>query len=318
MALSTYDQQFLNEEQKKKIQAFTQAWNQARARGDKAGMEAAHAAAERVRAEADYSGTRDGSGFVELGSRAGSGTSGQEANGQVSVKDGYTPAQLPGYRAGTDQVNRVYDAAQKAREAELRGAFEESDAAIRQEMRSVPGVYQEQKSAAAALSEQSGRNFREYASAVGLASGAGGQAELARANQLQADLNSLGRQEAEAATKLMDSLTQLKVRYRNDLAQAVAQGEFERAEALLAEYRKEEESRVSTAREQADEDYRSYESQVKAQSESYERARRRAETLAEFGDFSGYRALGYTDSEIRAMYDAWRAKNDDLAARMGL
>ena len=127
-----------------------------------------------------------------------------------------------------------------------------------------------------------------------------------------------GRQEAEAATKLMDSLTQLKVRYRNDLAQAVAQGEFERAEALLAEYRKEEESRVSTAREQADEDYRSYESQVKAQSESYERARRRAETLAEFGDFSGYRALGYTDSEIRTMYDAWRAKNDDLAARMGL
>ena len=41
----------------------------------------------------------------------------------------------------------------------------------------------------------------------------------------------------------------------------------------------------------------------------YERALRKAETLAQFGNFSGYKALGYSDAEIQAMQDAWNRQN---------
>ena len=41
----------------------------------------------------------------------------------------------------------------------------------------------------------------------------------------------------------------------------------------------------------------------------YERALRQAETLATFGDFSGYKALGYTDAQISAMQKEYEKAN---------
>lgn len=41
----------------------------------------------------------------------------------------------------------------------------------------------------------------------------------------------------------------------------------------------------------------------------YERALRQAETLAAFGDFSGYKALGYTDAQISAMQKEYEKAN---------
>ena len=340
MAISVYDEQFLNDEQRKRLRAFTDAWNEANARGDQAGMEAAHAAAERVRAEANYSGTRDGSGYVGFDAAGGGGQSagngGAWSGGQNAGSGVYSPAQLPGYRAGVREVNDLYDAARERKLAQLKTAFDQSVEALRAERAELPGVYDGQKNAAAAQSEMAGRSFNEYAAASGLNSGTAGQAALARSNQLQGDLTALGQQEAAEQADIARRESQLRTQYADDVAAAVAQGEYDRAAALLEEYRRAETSRVDTAREQANENYRAWQAgvsaaqtaekarretvqtQAEAESASRKEALERAARLAEAGDFSGYLALGYSRAETEAMRQAWIAKNPAAAYRVGL
>jgi len=48
--------------------------------------------------------------------------------------------------------------------------------------------------------------------------------------------------------------------------------------------------------------------------ETYEKLLEKAENLAAYGDFSGYKALGYTDEQIKAMEDAY---NKQMAGELG-
>ena len=52
------------------IRKYTEAYNKAYAEGDKAGQQAAHDAAEKIRAKYDYSGGVDGSEYIKLGTGA--------------------------------------------------------------------------------------------------------------------------------------------------------------------------------------------------------------------------------------------------------
>lgn len=52
------------------IRKYTEAYNKAYAEGDKAGQQAAHDAAEKIRAKYDYSGGVDGSKYIKLGTGA--------------------------------------------------------------------------------------------------------------------------------------------------------------------------------------------------------------------------------------------------------
>ena len=52
------------------IRQYTEAYNKAYAEGDKAGQQAAHDAAEKIRAKYDYSGGVDGSKYIKLGTGA--------------------------------------------------------------------------------------------------------------------------------------------------------------------------------------------------------------------------------------------------------
>lgn len=54
------------------IRQYTEAYNKAYAEGDKAGQQAAHDAAEKIRAKYDYSGGVDGSEYIKLGTGASS------------------------------------------------------------------------------------------------------------------------------------------------------------------------------------------------------------------------------------------------------
>ncbi len=241
MAISAYDDAFLTEDEKRQIEKFQALYQDAYARGDHAGMDSAHAAAEAVRARSGYSGTVDGSGYAPLKGGADAGAVGS-----------YTPPRLPSYEAQTDAVNEVYDAATRAQVEALKKAFDANIAALEGERAEIPGVYQSRRNEAAAEAEVAGRNFNEYAAASGLNSGTGGQAALARQNRLQADLSVLNSQEAAELRAADRELDGLRVRYQDEIAQAVADGAFKRAQALLEEYQKAAQSAVTTAQAQAD------------------------------------------------------------------
>ena len=66
MAVSTTDKNRLSSDQQSAVQNYTDQYYAAKARGDTAGMQAAHAAAESVRNQAGYSGGASGSGNTSV------------------------------------------------------------------------------------------------------------------------------------------------------------------------------------------------------------------------------------------------------------
>ena len=64
MATLSDKDKLLDADSQKQIQAYKDQWAAANAAGDKAAMDAAHAAAEAIRNKAGYSGGNDGSGVL--------------------------------------------------------------------------------------------------------------------------------------------------------------------------------------------------------------------------------------------------------------
>ena len=87
--LSSADQTYLPAEQQKEIQRLKQAWNDAYNAGDTAAMNAAHDAAEAIRATANYSGGSDGSAYLQGGSAAVPAGAGQSAAEVQAWVDNY-------------------------------------------------------------------------------------------------------------------------------------------------------------------------------------------------------------------------------------
>lgn len=160
-------------------------------------------------------------------------------------------AALQGYEAQTGAVNQVYDAQNAAQLAALRQAYENSRAEAERGMSKIASAYQQQKNTTAAESEVARRNYQEQAAASGLNAGNRGQAALAFSNQLQSNLGQLSTAEANAMSDAQFELNRLYSDYQNQISQAIAQNNYERAAALLQEYQTAQKSKVETALNQA-------------------------------------------------------------------
>ena len=136
---------------------------------------------------------------------------------------------------------------------------------------------------------------------------------LAFSNQLQNDLNDLYLGEANALTEAQNQITLLTMDYQNAIAEAVANNEYERAAALLQEFQMQAQSVVDTAKAQASLNLQTAGQNLDAKNSEYERLADSAATLAQFGDFSGYLALGYSPDQIEQMRAVWKAANPDIA-----
>jgi hypothetical protein len=141
---------------------------------------------------------------------------------------------------------------------------------------------------------------------MGLNSGAGGQAALAMTNQNTANQNAINTQEANAINDLDTMRLKVSTAYQNDIAQAIAQGDIARAQALYQEAVRVDNGLVQQSMSQADENYRYWSTNQNQQLQM-------AETLAKFGDFSGYLAAGYTPQQVEYMKQAWSAANPKIS-----
>lgn len=296
-AKGTYNDAILSATDQQKIAALKDQYNYYASIGNKEGMDQAHASAEAIRAQYGYSGGGDGSEYYAL-----------------KMPSGSVPqTTLPTYQANTGQVNSMYDAALEASLAALKSAYETSKFEAEQAMGKISPLYQTQRNATAANAERERMMFNEYAAASGLNSGAGGQAMLAFSNQLQNDLNDLYLGEANALTEAQNQITVLTMKYQNSIAEAVANNEYERAAALLQEFQMQAQSIVEVAQAQASLNLQTAQQNLNAQNSEHDRLSANAETLAKFGDFSGYLALGYSSDQIEQMKAVWKAANPDIA-----
>jgi uncharacterized protein YhaN len=209
----------------------------------------------------------------------------------------------------------MYDAYQNSALAKLKSAYDTNNQTLDATAAKIPKTYYNSENQLAASNDQQRQNFNEYAAANGLNNGAGGQAQLAYSNQYQKSYTSLEQAKADALAQVEQQRASLATKYQNAIAQAVADNDISRAQALYQEAIRVDNSVVSWAQQQATWAYqeqqaqeeRAYEAQQTAAANATKQQERIAETMAGIGDYSGYKALGYSDSQINALTAAYKA-----------
>lgn len=205
-------------------------------------------------------------------------TGGTQAN-QGLLGSGYNTAR-------TDAINQIYDAQRKAREEELKAAYDKSMSDYEAARAKIAPEYQKQANDLSVQYERNRQNFNNQAAATGINSGTASQAALARGGEYQRDFGNLRTAEANATAEADRQMANLTAEYQANIRAALADNDYKKAQALLDEY-----------------------------NNGYQRDLKNAQILAEFGDFSGFLNL-YGEDQAKNMEAVWRAQNPELAASL--
>ena len=184
-------------------------------------------------------------------------------------------------------VNDLYDAKQQSQLTQLESAYQASRAEAEAARDKLPGQYQQQANDLSAQYERNRRNFNLQAENSGLNTGAASQAALAQNSAYQRDIGALRTAQADAMTEADRGIAELERQYQANVSSAIADNDYQRAQALLNEY-----------------------------NNGYTRDLNTAKTLAAYGDFSGYAGL-YGQETANSMAALWRAQNPELAYNTG-
>lgn len=190
---------------------------------------------------------RDGYNSATIGQMVQDHQNGTYQSGTYAGAGGAYGGSLPSASSQEDYLNDLYDAQQKAALAALEAAYNQNVLDLDAAAAKIPGLYQTARNQTAGDAAIARQNWNEYAAATGLNSGAAGQAQLAMSNQLQSGLSSLSQAEADALAEVESERAKIKRAYQDSVAQAIAQGDLARAEALYQEAVRVDESVVATA-----------------------------------------------------------------------
>lgn len=190
-------------------------------------------------------------------------------------------------RGSAQQINSMYDAQKQSQLNQLESAYNQNKAEAEAARDKLPGEYQARANDLAAQYERNRRNFNMQAASSGINTGTASQAALAQNSEFQRDLGNIRTAEADAIADADRGILNLTTQYQGDVASAMANNDYERAAALLGDYQR-----------------------------AQDRALADAQTLAAYGDFSGYASI-YGDAVAQNMSKLWTAQNPDLAYRTG-
>lgn len=278
-----YNDAGMNSADKQKIAALGEQWQAAQKAGNQGGMNEAHEQAELIRKKYGYSGGGDGSGFKIVG------------NNTV----------LPEAKDQSESINKIYDAQQKAKTDALKAAYDQNMADYDAQAAKIPQTYNEARRQVSTQADISRANLNEQMAGSGINVGAGSQLALSQQNSRNAAMGKVSSAEADALSDLEAQRQKVKTAYQNAVAQAISENDAARAKALYAEAQRVDNSIVNTAVKQLSVDTTLTENERS-------RLEQQAATLAKYGDFSGYAALGYSQDQIDAMQKVWGAQNPKL------
>ena len=278
-----YNDAIMNNADKQKIAALGEQWQAAQKAGNQGGMNEAHEQAELIRKKYGYSGGGDGSGFKIVG------------NNTV----------LPEAKDQSENINKIYDAQQKAKTDALKAAYDQNMADYDAQAAKIPQTYNEARRQVSTQADISRANLNEQMAGSGINVGAGSQLALSQQNSRNAAMGKVSSAEADALSDLEAQRQKVKAAYQNAVAQAISENDAARAKALYTEAQRVDNSIVNTAVKQLSVDTTLAENERS-------RLEQQAATLAKYGDFSGYAALGYSQDQIDAMQKVWGAQNPKL------
>ena len=295
------------------LEAAGQSYNQAQAAGDQAGMDAAHRQAESIRNQYGYSGGRDGSQYIPSG----------------------TPSRDFSYESAPEYVSRyqsqIDDLTQEILNREPFQYNYQEDPVYQQYAQSYTRAGQRaMQDVLAQVSARTGGLASSYASTASQQTYDNYMQALAdKVPELYQLAYSMYQDEGNQLRANLEMLTALEIgdygRYQDLLAQSNSDRNFSYGQYrdLVGDDRYGLEWRYGVGRDQiADQRYEdetaynreqdAWNRQQYEDETEYNRALERAQTLAQAGDFSGYKALGYSDSEIASLQNAY---NRALAAQ---
>ena len=278
-----YNDAGMNNADKQKIAALGEQWQAAQKAGNQGGMNEAHEQAELIRKKYGYSGGGDGSGFKIVG------------NNTV----------LPEAKDQSENINKIYDAQQKAKTDALKAAYDQNMADYDAQAAKIPQTYNEARRQVSTQADISRANLNEQLAGSGINVGAGSQLALSQQNSRNAAMGKVSTAEADALSDLEAQRQKVKAAYQNAVAQAISENDAARAKALYTEAQRVDNSIVNTAVKQLSVDTTLAENERS-------RLEQQAATLAKYGDFSGYAALGYSQDQIDAMQKVWGAQHPTL------
>nr|DAG57456.1 MAG TPA: hypothetical protein [Caudoviricetes sp.] len=278
-----FNDAIVNSADKQKIAALGEQWQAAQKAGNQGGMNEAHEQAELIRKKYGYSGGGDGSGFKIVG------------NNTV----------LPEAKDQSESINKIYDAQQKAKTDALKAAYDQNMADYDAQAAKIPQTYNEARRQVSTQADISRANLNEQMAGSGINVGAGSQLALSQQNSRNAAMGKVSSAEADALSALEAQRQKVKTAYQNAVAQAISENDAARAKALYTEAQRVDNSIVNTAVKQLSVDTTLVENERS-------RLEQQAATLAKYGDFSGYAALGYSQDQIDAMQKVWGAQNPKL------
>lgn len=218
----------------------------------------------------------------------------------------------------TGQINALHDAQRQAQLDRLGSAYDRARAAYEANAEKIPEVYQAQGNDLAAQYERQRAAFNEQAAASGLNTGAGSQARLAQNSGYQKAYGQIAAAQADAQADAQRQLADLEAQYQAEITQALSDSDYNRAAALMQEYKDSYARSVERAKTLAELESQRGAALLSESKDAYQRDLARAKTLADYGDFSGYAALsGYGQDAAGNMETLWKMQNPDLAYNTG-
>ena len=288
---------------KDQMNSNSQAWWDAKNRGDQAEMDRLHQENVNLAGQLGGDVSYDGS----TGTWGGS-------SGMPGVPD-YQPTDNSEY---LEEMAAAY--LEKQKEA-LKQAYEQNLSNLQAEQDKLGANYQAARNQEAADSALSQKRWNETAAAYGLNSGTQGQAALSYSNQLQSDLSNLQAAESAANAEIERQRTDLGKEYQSAMTQAIADNNYQLYQLLYQEAVRVDQALQNQSQYNASLALQKYQTMLDKyyndQSFKYtqDQANRSeqfdaAALLAQMGDYSAYGKLyGWDDATIQKMNNLWQQAN---------
>lgn len=184
-------------------------------------------------------------------------------------------------------IENMYSKALEAQKASMSAAYEKNLGDLEANRGEIQKQYDAQRQSASIDFERNRRNLNQQMASMGLNTGTAAQSQLALQQQYNKMRGALGASEGKTNADLNKSIADLKIQYQGDINKAVADNDYNKAAALLDEY--------NTA---------------------YQQAMAKAQSLAQYGDFSGYAGI-YGEDAARQMTAVWQIQNPLIAYNLG-
>ena len=142
----------------------------------------------------------------------------------------------------SNEINAMYDAQRAQQEQSLKSAYDQNVQTLQNSKAAIAPMYNQQANDLATQYERTRRNNNMQADVNGLNTGYGSQMALAQQSNY---LNSFGKirsAQAQAEQAVNQKLADLEVNYKNSVAQALAENDYQKAAAMLQEYKRRDEA----------------------------------------------------------------------------